>query len=129
MSVFRDLNLKLPWWLLQCTIHFNLLATPPCRAGGLVSGNPRAHSYSDHLPNPHTHLGIFSQRFASDRGSMDEHGGMGDLRRFTEARAMKTGTTIAGVVFEVGPIIVSILPLRRLQRSRPFESCILLGFG
>lgn len=65
-------------------------------------------------------VGEYGQRIGDQVGT----GGRAEaLRRFAEGRAMKTGTTIAGVVFQVGslPPIVFLRYILRIirQRRRP----------
>lgn len=87
-----------------------LLGTPivaPC-AGAVYGGS--------HRPNSGFQGGAESGAIASDSAasvvgagirlsSAAGEGGAEALRRFASIRAMKTGTTIAGVVFEVGAAV------------------------
>lgn len=77
------------------------------RASGLKFDPNQLHRYPD--------VGVGDVRSGVEDGMA--RGGMAEnLRRFAEGRAMKTGTTIAGVVFEVGwsadgPCIAALLSM------------------
>lgn len=93
-------------WCLVIAILLGTPAVAPC-AAAVYGGS--------HRPNPGFPLGAESGAITSDSaaaaelsragmgsGAAGDEGGAEALRRFASARAMKTGTTIAGVVFEVG---------------------------